>query len=91
MTRPRRTGKELNMGEHRDFLETERTPGWEVFKDRVAKLAKSLEQDLATIPTEGKTADQIGTEYTRISAELEGVKRMIGVADDIKKEPDEDL
>lgn len=79
------------MSSKRDFIETERTPGWQHYKEQVEKQIEIERVNLATIETEGKSADAIGLEHVRIAERIAGLKRALGVVDDIKNEPADDL
>jgi hypothetical protein len=79
------------MSSKRDFIETERTPGWQHYKELVEEAIKREEVDLSTLETEGKSADDIGLAHVRIAERIAGLKRALGVAEDIKKEPADDL
>lgn len=79
------------MSTRRDFQETERTPGWAHFKGLVEAAIEALKVDLATLDTDGKSADQVGLEHVRITERIAGLKQALGVADDIKKEEADDL
>jgi len=79
------------MSTRRDFTETERTPGWAHYTGLVETAIANLKVDLATIETEGKTAEAIGVEHLRIAERIAGLERALGVAEDIKKEPADDL
>lgn len=79
------------MSNRRDFSETERTPGWAHYRSQVENAVAMLKVDLATIETEGKTAEAIGVEHIRITERIAGLERALGVVEDIKKEPADDL
>ena len=79
------------MSTKRDFIETERTPGWAHYKSQVEEQIAHEKVNLATIETDDKTADAIGLEHVRIAERIAGLERALAVADDIKKEPADDL
>ena len=72
------------MSHKRDFSEIERMPGWKHYVLRIENAIKNLQTDLQTIEFEGKTADQIGVEVIQISSRIEGLRRAMGVVEDIK-------
>lgn len=78
------------MGAARDFTETKRTPGWENYEAKVQEQVDRLEKDLASIDPTGKTADQIGVEHISITSQVAGLKRALGIGDDILNEPEDD-
>jgi len=79
------------MSTKRDFLETERTPGWEAYKAKVEEAIAHTQTELHSLEIEGKTADQIGVEHIKLAALIDGLKRALGIAEDIKKEPADDI
>lgn len=79
------------MSTRRDFSETERTPGWAHYRSQVEAAIERERVDLATIETDGRTADQIGADHIRISARIAGLERALGVVEDIKNEEADDL
>lgn len=79
------------MSVKRDFIETERTPGWQEYRTRVEKAIADAEVDLHSIDTEGKTAEQIGVEHLKIAERIAGLKQALGIAEDIKTEAADDI
>lgn len=79
------------MSTKRDFLETEKTPGWEHFKAKVEEAIAHHEVELRTLDTDGKTAEAVGLAHVRLEERIAGLRRALNVANDIKKEPADDL
>lgn len=79
------------MDRARDFRDTERTQGWVDFKGDVEKAIAQTYADLSTIDIEGKTTEQIGAEYLRMTERVAGLSRALQIAEDIKSEESTDL
>jgi citrate lyase gamma subunit len=79
------------MSNKRDFIETERTPGWEYYRKQVEDSIVKLKVELATIEIEDKTAEQIGIEHVRIAERIAGIERAMSITEDIKNEEADDL
>lgn len=79
------------MGVKRDFLETERSPGWVEYKRRLEELIEIEHNNLKSLDTDNKTAEQIGVEHIKIKARIDGLNSALAISEEIKKEPDEDI
>jgi hypothetical protein len=79
------------MSTRRDFMETERTPGWAHYKALVEEQIAREHTELLAIETTGKGPEAVGADYIEIKARIAGLERALGVAEDIKNEPADDL
>lgn len=66
----------------------ERTPGWQLVRDRIDEEIRLLEREIEDLEGDvhSKSAREIGEIFIRVSQGLAGLKKVLTIIEDFKRE-----
>lgn len=66
-----------------------RTAGWKWLEGRIQEEIRIADNDLRNIDPEGKTAEQIASEYLQKRADANAFRRVLGIAEEAIQQKDD--